>query len=209
MGYSAAHMLPTDRAAWSDAFGHFDAPREWFNRFVGHAVNIGKSDLANSGDTAATREVVWRVARGWAADSEGWAYATDFPSLDWSRKRSPLSCVRRRRWTCVLVAGGDDDSEDASDHERIDEGDSPGSAEHAVATQASSPSQRFQIPLVEEQTQTMQVSGAGNQYQQPSPQEQYDTFIGTMNGGAIGNTPRWQGGAGTCAVSSAADSVML
>ena len=192
--------MGSDRAAWSDAFGHFHAPREWFDRFVGRAVNIGSAKQAHAGDAAATGEIVWRIARGWAADSEGWAYATDFPSLEWSRKPSSLSCVRRRRWTCVLVAGGEDDAEDGSHDEGI--------VKDSVAAQASPHSQRTQIPLAVEQPQAVRVSGAGDQHQQPGPQEDFDTFIGNGSGGVAATTPRWQG-AGTCAVSSAADSVMF
>ena len=81
VGFSA-RLLPTDRSAWSDEFGHLDMPLSAFD----HWLKEG-----------------WECAQGWEVDS--WQYATDFPSLDWTLAKTALSCVRRRRWSALLVPG--------------------------------------------------------------------------------------------------------
>jgi hypothetical protein len=89
VGWSS-RLLPTDRCAWSDEFGHLDLPLLAFD----HWLQEG-----------------WVVREGWCVDSGDWQYATDFPSLDWTPSSTALSCVRRRRWTAVLVRGGGDNSD--------------------------------------------------------------------------------------------------
>ena len=78
----SAHLLPTDRPAWSDEDGKQALPKDGYPLPPQHAW---------VGEWAVT------VDAGGTTDDEGWQYARDFP-FSWFPVSGKSKVVRRRQW---------------------------------------------------------------------------------------------------------------
>ena len=95
LGWSHDYLLPTDRRRWSqfDTAASTDSLRELISLPSGWQwAEVWQKDMRGAGSGA--------------VDSQGWAYAVDFPFLHspprpGDGRESTMRCVRRRRWVRV------------------------------------------------------------------------------------------------------------
>lgn len=123
-GFDQAHLLPTDRGAWTDSAGKpLASPWQW-----------AAPAAAAPGEEGDAAGVQWRWLSEWfidtalaggagdlaAPDGGGWLYASNFPAITgWRAQKTVLCRVRRRRWIRLrqnqqAVAGGLEDGADSA-----------------------------------------------------------------------------------------------
>ncbi|GAB6031582.1 tectonin beta-propeller repeat containing [Chamberlinius hualienensis] len=81
-----SRLLPTDRSPWSSKDGLVSR--------LPDKIRLPTLSWKWEGD--------WRIEQtfdGQSADPEGWMYAIDFPAPNYTKEKSWLSYVRRRKWT--------------------------------------------------------------------------------------------------------------
>jgi hypothetical protein len=87
-GWSADHLLPTDRSEWSDKTGKITLPRE--------SHMLPSDDWVWDGPW----QLDLTLRQSGEVDENGWQYALDFP-WEFAGRRTWVTSVRRRRWIRV------------------------------------------------------------------------------------------------------------
>eukprot|EP00656_Telonema_subtile_P044400 TRINITY_DN5065_c0_g2_i2.p1 TRINITY_DN5065_c0_g2~~TRINITY_DN5065_c0_g2_i2.p1 ORF type:complete len:192 (+),score=18.96 TRINITY_DN5065_c0_g2_i2:114-689(+) len=94
-GFSKRHLLPTDRAAWTD---------EHAGSVADAAVSLENLNRDRAAPGWRWDDVPWWMIPEPGHDGDGWCYAVDFP-MSWGQHER-VSCVRRRRYERRRIATG-------------------------------------------------------------------------------------------------------